>query len=243
LFTTVRLAPRADQRVRASSDSYPDDGGLVEYRLGGEVRRRAWVDYVQGITSVLRATGRAVEGFDLSIASSIPPGSGLSSSAALGVALLRALRSAYGLKLGDLEVAHLARRSENEFVGAQVGIMDPLACALTRPGEALFIDTRTLAIERLALPPELELAVLHSGVSHDHARGDYNRRRLECEEAARRLGVKELRDVPAARVEQLGHLPEPLGRRARHVIRENERVLSAVRALREKAFGFAAGRL
>jgi galactokinase len=162
----------------------------------------------------------------------VPPGSGLSSSAALGVSLLRALRAAFALPLDDLPLALLVQRVENRFVGAQVGVMDPVACGLGEPGAALFLDTRSLAHESVRLPAGSEWVVIHSGVAHQHAAGDYNTRRAECEQACARLGVRQLRDLGPGDLPRVAGLPEPLNRRARHVITENARVHAAVAAMR-----------
>ena len=236
--TRIELAVRQDDTVRAWSADAPANGLPLEYRLGHEARRGQWLDYVQGITHVLALERCALTGFDLCIESEIPAGSGLSSSAALGVSVLRALRSAFGFDLDEIRLARLVQRSENEFVGAPVGILDPMACALGTQGEALFIDTRSLAYKRVPIPSEAELVVLDSGVSHDHAGGDYRVRRAECEQAAALLGVAQLRDLegvaPAAVDDFLKTLPDPYRRRARHVVTENARVLGAVRALRSR---------
>jgi galactokinase len=229
--TRVTIQPRNDDRVVARSENI-GGGGVEEYVLGGEQRGRGWLDYIQGITHVLRHAGYVLHGCDVSIASDVPLGSGLSSSAALEIALLRALRSAFDLSLGDVEMAVLGRRAENEFVGAPVGIMDQMACALADEHTALFLDTRTLQYDRVALPDGVELIVINSGVAHNHAAGDYRTRRAECEEAAARLGVVELRDCSVHDLPRIDALPSPLNRRARHVVTENARVIEAVAALR-----------
>ena len=234
--THVELALRGDYTVRAWSADAPANSLPLEYRLGHETRRGQWIDYVQGITRVLAREGSRLTGFDLRIQSDIPVGSGLSSSAALGVSLLRGLQSSFGFDLDEIHLARLVQRAENEFVGAPVGILDPMACTLGTHGEALFIDTRSLVYERVPIPSGAELVVLDSGISHDHAGGDYRIRRAECEEAAALLGVRELRDLEDVHVgaidDLLSTLPDLYRRRARHVITENVRVLEAVRALR-----------
>ena len=170
-------------------------------------------------------------GFDVLVSSDVPIGAGLGSSGALGVAVLRALRDAFRISLDDLAVARLAQRSENEFVGASSGIMDQMVASLGREGEALFIDCRSLETVRIPLPADLELVVVDSGVRHEHATGAYNERRRECEEAARLLGVPQLRDVTTEDLARVEALPVPLSGRARHVVTENARVLEAVAAL------------
>jgi galactokinase len=228
--TAVALAPRADGRVRAVSGNVA--GPAAEFALGQERPGGTWADYVAGAAAVLRQEGMALGGFDVFLTSTVPLGSGLSSSAALLVALLRALRSAFGLAYDDVRLAQLAQRVENSFVGAQVGIMDPLVCSLGQPGSALFVDARSLAWERVPLPAGAELVVINSGLAHQHAAGDYNTRRAECERACALLGVAQLRDLSAADLPRVAALPEPLNRRARHVITENDRVLATVAAFR-----------
>jgi galactokinase len=229
--TVVELSPRDDRRARVWSANVPAPR-LFTYELGTEQRRGAWTDYVQGITWVLGAAGHALGGFDARVTSGVPLGSGLSSSAALEIGLMRALRAAFDLALEDVPLALLARRAENEFVGAPVGIMDQMACSLAGERDALFLDTRTLAFELVPLPPGVELAVINSGIAHNHAKGDYRTRRAECEEASRLLGVLQLRDLELADLPRVMALPDPLGRRARHVVTEDDRVLAGVRAMR-----------
>jgi galactokinase len=229
--TRVELSPREDRTVRAFSADLPARG-VETYALGAEARGGGWLDYVQGVTDVLRRDGHALRGFDLRIASAVPVGSGLSSSAALEVGLLRALRTAFGLALDDVRLALAGQRAEAEFVGAPVGVMDQMASSLADARSALFLDTRSLAHERLPLPDSVEVVVISSGVSHSHAGGDYRVRRAECERAAGLLGVPQLRDLPADDLSRAAALPEPLGRRVRHVVEENARVLAAVAALR-----------
>jgi galactokinase len=229
--TTVELSPRAGGEVRAFSADVPGER-VGSFTLGSEAPRRDWLDYVQGVTQVATAAGHRLGGFDLRVASAVPVGSGLSSSAALEVSLLRALREAFGLRLDDVALALLGQRAEVEFVGAPVGVMDQLASSLADARAALFIDTRTLAHERLPLPPDVEIAVVNSGVTHGHATGDYRTRRAECERAAARLGVPQLRDLAEADLPRAMELPEPLGRRVRHVVTEDARVLASVEALR-----------
>ena len=231
--TRAELARREDSRVRAWSANM-EGQQVEEYRLGEEKPGQGWLDYVQGITRTLLQAGYELKGFDLRIESDVPPGSGLSSSAALEVALLRALREAFGLDLDDVELALAGQKAENEFVGAPVGIMDQMASNLADESTALFLDTRDLRYEKIPLPADAELVVIDSGVSHQHAGGEYRTRRQEVERAAELLGVQQLRDLDVQDLWRLPSLPEPLDRRARHVLTENTRVRSAVAALRER---------
>jgi galactokinase len=228
--THVELALRGDRQVRALSLAMSAPGVPDEYVLGEEVRGRGWLDYVQGVTQVLAQAGYPVTGFDLRVSSTVPVGGGLSSSAALEVAILRALRSALSLAIDNVSLALMAQRAENGLVGAPVGVMDQLASSLASETAALFIDVRDLVILPVPLPPGGELLVIGSGVAHDHASGDYRTRRAECERAAALLGVDLLREIAVSDA-RISTLPEPLGRRVRHVVTENVRVLSTVKAM------------
>jgi galactokinase len=228
--TRVRLSRRADQLVSAQSANQPEQG---TYRLGEESRRDDWIDYIQGLTWALRQDGTVIEGgFDLHVNSDVPLGAGLSSSAALEVSVLRAVRSAFDLNhLSDVRLAQLGQIAENDFVGARCGIMDQMAASLADQSAALFLDTRSLEYRRVPLPAQADLVVIHSGVSHGIAGGEYNVRRAQCEAAAAQLGVPQLRDLTQADLARVDQLPDPLNRRARHVLTEDERVLTAVDAI------------
>ena len=226
--THVMLRVRGDHIVRASSAEL---GAEIEYELTREQGGKSWGDYIQGITWALAQQGFRVGGFDLQIRSDVPIGSGLSSSAALEVATLRALRAAFDLDLPDVALAQTAQRAEVQFVGVPVGIMDQMAASLAGEHEALFLDTRSLYFERIPFPATLELVVLGSGVAHQHAGGGYITRRREADEAARRLGVPRLRDLSVDQLDRLAELPPVLARRARHIVRENQRVLEARESL------------
>ncbi|HEY1418461.1 MAG TPA: galactokinase [Myxococcaceae bacterium] len=228
--TRVELRRREDDLVQVHS---VQRRATATYRIGAEAPRKDWLDYVQGLTALARP--RVLGGFDARIDSDLPPGGGLASSAALAVSFLRALRQAFGWELDDVRLALLGQRAEVEFVGAPVGVMDPLASSLGSPGAALFIDTQSLRTERVPLPSALGIAVVHSGISHDHASGEYRVRRGECEDATRALGVSSLRALGVEDLPRVEVLTPPLDRRARHVVTENARVLEAVEALRSGA--------
>ena len=230
--TVAAVAASSGRRVRVWSRELSTEASLRMFDLGSEQAGQGWLDYVQGVTVALRDAGFETGGFDLALASDVPLGSGLSSSAALEVSVLRALRRLFGLEFDDVRLARIGRAVETDFVGAPIGIMDQMASSLAGVGEALFVDTRTLATEPVALPAATELVVINSGVAHHHAHGDYRTRRAECERAASLLGVAELRDLGVADLGRLQALPAPLDRRVRHVVTENQRVLDAVAAMR-----------
>ena len=229
----VWLARRNDDRVTARSAQFPNER-TAEYQLGAERLgdSRRWWDYLMGATKLLaKERPDALHGFDLFVDSDVPVGSGLSSSAALEVAVLRALREAFGVKIDDVAIAYLGQRIENDFVGARVGIMDQMVASVGAPGKALFLDVRARQFELLPLPETAEWVVVNSGVPHDHAAGDYNTRRSECERACAALGVASLRDLTVRNLPKVETLLPPLAARARHVITENQRVLDAKDAL------------
>lgn len=222
---TVVAARRAD-RIRLRSVGHE---GTVEIDpLTGGGPTIGWGRYVGAVFEVLREHGRRVRGIDGVIASDLPSGTGLSSSAALEVAVALALLDE---PIEPLELALLCQRAENLGVGVQSGIMDPLASAAARAGTALFVDCTTLETSQVPMAADLRLLVVDSGRRRELSGGDYNLRRAECEEAARLLGVTTLREVSAAELDGAG-LPEPLAARARHVVGENARTLAAVEALR-----------
>ncbi|MBD0316675.1 MAG: galactokinase, partial [Nitrospiraceae bacterium] len=191
--TRVQLALRPDHTVRAWSANVEPATAVTEDRLGSETQERRWVDYIQGITAIARQERLDLRGFDLRVESDVPQGAGLSSSAALQISLLRALRRVFSWNVDDVGLARLGQRAENEFVGAPVGIMDQMACSLADESHVLFLDTRTRAYERIPFPDATGLIVIDSGVAHSHAAGDYRTRRAECDRAAALLEVDQLR--------------------------------------------------
>jgi galactokinase len=231
--TRVELARRDDGVARAWSADVASTAAPSRYVLGEETRGGGFLDYLQGVTLALREDGILLPGFDVRIASEVPVGAGLSSSAALSIAFLRALRAAFGLALDDVRLARLAQRAENDLVGAPVGIMDPMASSLASTSSALFLDTRSLTYELVPIPETIELVVIDSGLPHNHATGGYRARRAECARACEMLGVRSLRDLAPADGHHLAaSLPAVLLRRVRHVMTENARVFATVLAMR-----------
>lgn len=222
--TRVEIARSPDDRFRIHSDEL---GRTVEY-ADGETPAAGFASYVHGCVEVLRRRGDAVPPLVVHVDSDVPIGAGLSSSAALEVATLRAIRALLGLALDDVELALLAQRAEIEYAGVRCGVLDQMASSLCDRDHMLFLDTRSLERRVLPLPAGAELVVIDSGVPRSLAASAYNERRAECEEAARRLGVASLRDVDD--VARTRELPPPLDRRARHVVTENARVLEALHA-------------
>ena len=191
--------------------------------------------YIYGCLKEAAHAGARIPPLEVFVTSDVPIGVGLSSSAALEVATLRALRQLFALKLDDVDIAKLAQRAEIHHAGVNCGILDQMASSLLETGSMLFLDTRTLARKQLPLPQHCEVLVIDSGVSRSLAATKYNERRAECEEAAQRLGANSLRDVTD--LNRAESLPDPLRKRARHVLSENERVLRASHGLSAHDFG------
>jgi galactokinase len=228
---TVRAAD-SDHILAYAAD--PDEHDRFPLsRLRREDRPGGWRDFVRGAIGELTAAGVELPGAELVIAGDVPAGGGLSSSAALEVALCLALHAVAGTgpPADRVALARLCSRIENEWVGARTGLLDQLASLCGRAGHALRIDFRTLEIEHV--PLQLGgwwLVTVPSGELHSLAESGYNARREECERARELLGLASLRDAQPADLERL---PDPLDRRVRHVIEENARVCATVEALRE----------
>ncbi len=191
-----------------------------------------WANYVRGVAIALADESIAIPGAELAIAGDVPLGSGLSSSAALEVAVGAALLGLAGASLSPTRLAQAAQRAENDFVGCQCGIMDQLIAARGMAGHALLIDCRSLDSTPVALPDGVSVLIAHSGVRHAHAGGEYNERRAECDRAAAHYGVKALRDLDPAQLEAgKAGLDGIAFCRARHVVTENARTLAAAKAL------------
>jgi galactokinase len=235
--TRVALARREDGRARAVSCQ---ESGEVAFNPATPRRRGDWSDYVQGVVAALAERGIPVGGFDLAIASDVPPGAGLSSSAALQLAVATALDAAFGGGLDRVALARVAHAAERGFVGIACGILDPFASALGRSGHALRLDCASEATQYVSLPgARFRLLVAHSGVRRSLAENAYAERVAECR-AARRAAATAL-GRPVARLRALapGDLPEleaalepGLLRRLRHVVTENARVDAMCGALR-----------
>jgi galactokinase len=193
-------------------------------------RARGWRAFVSGAVAELQRVGVRVPGARLEFSGTVPRGAGLSSSAALEVALCLALTAlSDSPPVKPLELAALCSRIENEWVGAETGLLDQIASICGEPERALEIDFRSLEVRRVTLELEgYSLVTLDSGERHSIAQSGYNERRGECRLACEALGIESLRE---ATLEMTGGLAEPLASRARHVVSENERVVKAASAL------------
>jgi galactokinase len=237
---TLAAAVNADGQVRVVSRQRP--GPVVTVAVEGiETDSPAvagWPGYLLGALWSLREAGHPITGVDLALDSRVPSGAGLSSSAAVECATVLAASSLAGLDLDALEIARIARRAENDFVGVPCGPMDQTASAAAENGSVLLFDTRAGTVEHIPFDPAdqgLAVLVVDTRVAHSLADGEYGKRRASCERAAKILGVSLLREVsigelPAA----LDRLPDDdLRRRVRHVVTEDDRVERTVSLLRQ----------
>ena len=245
--TCVALGERADGHIRVTSTV---EAETVEVDLTGldllfPKNRGAvpeWSTYPLGVAwALLRATGvdaASVRGVDLAIASDVPIGAGLSSSAAIEGAVAAALNDTWRLGLDRVALAQVGRTAENDAVGAPTGIMDQMASMLGREDAAIFLDCRSLEADVVDLgftDAGLEIVVIDTGVKHSHATGGYGERREACERGAAAMGVPALRDLSVDDLPRAAELMDDVTfRRVRHIVTENQRVLDTVRALREQ---------
>jgi galactokinase len=191
-----------------------------------------WGAYVAGVMWAIRNAGHDVGELGLVIDSDVPAGAGLSSSAALECAVAITCNDMFGLGIDSIDLAQLAQRAENEFVGMPCGLMDQMISMHGAQGYALFLDTRSLESEYVPFDLAgngLVLIVVDTKAAHELVGSEYADRRRDCEEAAKLLGVDALRD---ATVESVRELPDHVRARARHVVTENARVLDVVSILK-----------
>lgn len=232
--TVIVARVRDDRLVRVVAADY--DGAIDEYTLDAPIAHLdapLWANYVRGVVDELVRQGLPMRGMDLAIAGDVPQGAGLSSSASLSVAVCRLFATLPGFEgLSPIDLALIAQRAENDFVGCKCGNMDQIASAAGVLDHALMIDCRSLAVEPVPIPQGAAIMIFNSQVRRGLVDSEYNTRRLQCEAAARHFGVPALRDVDLATLEARGSELDPLVlRRARHVVTENARVAAAARAL------------
>ncbi len=229
--TIVQLTLSNDERHHLYSENLDERVTILDKNITPS----GFASYIFGCLHVVEREGYEIPPLNVYVKSSVPIGSGLSSSAALEVAMLRGLRSLLDLPFDDIQIAQLAQQAEILYAGVQCGIMDQMASSLADTEHMLFLDTRTLVRRLLPFPNNAEIVVMDSGVPRTLASSGYNQRRAECEEAAHLLQVKSLRDVVDR--DTVEELPEPLRRRARHVVTENNRVLEALEGVSPQHFG------
>ena len=231
---TVAAASRDDRMLVLRSRQAPAESATIALDSLAPGTVTGWAAYPAGVAWALRDAGYQVPGATIDIDSDLPVGAGLSSSAGLECATALALTGLSGRSVPRRELVEIARRAENDFIGVPSGIMDQSASLLCEAGHALLLDCGTLETSQVPFDPAaagIALLVVNTRADHTHAGGDYARRRSECEEAARQLGVPFLGGLTDAA--DAARLADPALRgRARHVITDNARVLAAVDLLR-----------
>lgn len=236
--TVIAAKARDDRLVRVVAADY---GHAIDtFDLDAPITPHPtlqWANYVRGTVKMLLEhlvpLGLGLRGADLAIAGNVPQGAGLSSSASLEVAVGQAFKALLGLDaVSQTDLALIAQRAENRFVGVNCGIMDQLISARAEAGHALLIDCRSLGGQAVHLPEAVAVMIVHSRVKRGLVGSEYNTRRSQCEAAARHYGVAALRDVDGERLlRDRGDLDDVVFRRARHIVTENARATAAAAAL------------
>ena len=234
----VAFRPRTDRVIRAYSTSL---GATTTMSLDDldSTSRTDWAAYIAGVAWALTAERRDMPGLDLCVAADLPIGAGLSSSAAIEVAVARAFAAAGGWAFDPVQAARLCQRAENEFVGVQCGVMDQFASAASEEGCALLLDCRSLRHEPVPIPDSAVVVVMDTGVRRRLTSGAYNDRRAACDAAVTAVravdpAIRALRDVDAALLERAkGGMTDMVFQRARHVVAENVRPVLMADALRQ----------
>ncbi|MFN2202053.1 MAG: galactokinase [Caldilineaceae bacterium] len=234
--TWIAAHPREDGVVAVYSLNVAGGGEFSLDRIERD-EEAPWTNYVRGVADVLRRDGRQLRGFDALVHSTIPFGSGLSSSAALEMATLVTFQSVSGFELDGVEMAVLGQRAENEFVGVPCGILDQYSSAMGRAGSSLLLDCRDLSSRTVPIAEDIAVVICDTRAARNLAGTEYQTRRAQCEEGVRFLrsthpGILTLRDVSLEAFEaQERELPDTVAKRCRFIIEENQRVLDLAQAL------------
>jgi galactokinase len=243
--TWVAVTKRDDSIVKIHSDIFEEDAE-IDLANPAAHGREHWSDYPLGVAIKLKAAGHNICGANLFVHGEVPLGSGLSSSAAIEVSTGLALLDISAVKIDRLGLAKICQKAENEFVGARTGLMDQFIACFGKADHAVMLDCRSLESRALPVPDDVKLVVCNTMVKHELASSEYNARREQCEAGVRILSqhlpnVTSLRDVTPNDVERFrAELGEVIFRRCLHVTTENDRVLKAADALRDrdlKTFG------
>jgi galactokinase len=200
--------------------------------------KKPWSNYIKGVINSLHDDGHSFSGADIAITGDVPIGSGLASSAALEISVIRALDKLNDMDLDPVEMAYIGKRAENDFVGVQSGIMDQFVASLGKHGEALFIDCRNNSYSSIPLFDDYTIVIADTLKKRELASSAYNERKSECQKAVSILkefypSVEALRDVNIEMLKDRWEaLPKVVAQRAKHVVTENKRVLESVEFLK-----------
>lgn len=227
----LAIRPREDGKVRLFSLDLESDSA---FELNSLTKGEGWAEYPKGVAHQLMEEGYPLKGFDGVMTGDVPSGAGLSSSAAVELAVARAFSVVSGFAWDPIKMAKLAQKAENQWVGVNCGIMDQMASSACKEGQALFLDCRSLEIQYAPLPPGVSIVILDTSTRRGLVDSAYNERRSQCEEAARFFGVKALRDISVEEfnIRSKSGLNELAAKRAKHIVTENERVLEAMQVMK-----------
>lgn len=228
----IALAPNQSSTTHIASQRFSE---TVE-RPVRDLKRGDWTDYAMGALQKADQLGWLSGGVDLQIESDIPDGAGVSSSAALITAILRAAATLADADVSPVDLAKHARAVENDYIGMPCGIMDQMAVGLAEYGKALALDTNDLSYQVLDIPEDWSFSVIHSGVRRELADGRYKQRFEECRDASLALGTEELCRLTSDQRAAMAKLPDNLQKRTRHVVSEHERTVAASQAMRNQDF-------
>lgn len=230
----VAAAKREDNIIRVIAVDYQNE--VDEFNLDNSIEflpNKMWANYVRGVIHFLQKDHYSFHGMDIAISGNVPQGAGLSSSAALEVAIGQTLKTLYQLPISQKEIALNGQKAENQFVGCNCGIMDQLISACGEENHALLIDCRSLETSAVTMPENMVVMIINTNKKRGLVDSEYNTRRQQCEEAAHILNVTALRDASLEDlVAKKALMSDVVYRRARHVITENSRTLDAAEALR-----------
>ncbi|QJW51785.1 galactokinase [Proteus terrae subsp. cibarius] len=229
----VAAAKREDNIIRVIAVDYQNE--VDEFNLDNSIEflpNKMWANYVRGVIHFLQKDNYSFHGMDIAISGNVPQGAGLSSSAALEVAIGQTLKTLYQLPISQKEIALNGQKAENQFVGCNCGIMDQLISACGEENHALLIDCRSLETSAVTMPENMVVMIINTNKKRGLVDSEYNTRRQQCEEAAHILNVTALRDASLEDlVAKKALMSDVVYRRARHVITENSRTLDAAEAL------------
>ncbi|AYY81555.1 MULTISPECIES: galactokinase [Proteus] len=231
----VAAAKREDNIIRVIAVDYQNE--VDEFSLDNTIEflpNKMWANYVRGVIYFLQKDNYSFHGMDIAISGNVPQGAGLSSSAALEVAIGQTIKALYQLPISQKEIALNGQKAENQFVGCNCGIMDQLISACGEENHALLIDCRSLDTFAVTMPENMVVMIINSNKKRGLVDSEYNTRRQQCEEAAKILNIKALRDATLDDLlAKKTLMSEVVYRRARHVITENNRTQEAAEALRK----------
>ena len=234
MTTTIAASRRLDREVQTFAQGFTQT--LDQFPLDNieTCSKETWPNYIRGTIKYLQDVSKNFSGVNILISGDIPQGAGLSSSASLEIALLRAISEIYQLNIKGIEAALIGQKAENAFVGCNCGIMDQLVVALGLQGNAMLLDCSDLSYQDIPIPEGSTILVVNSNVKRELVDSEYNARRKQCESVAEMLRVSSLRDLDIQNLyEAKDLLSDELFRRARHVITENRRTVDAAKAMKD----------